>query len=113
MAVRNVSSGKSFVAACRAPSATMFFTIALPRSTAISVKGTPKTCTPAWNGGGFFTTELSYRMVPPTGTSGANFARLGALNATRIAGCGEAGDRTSSALTCTSAYDVPPRDSGP
>ena len=40
--------------------------------------------------------ELSYTMVPPGATVDANFVRLGALNAMRMLGLGEAGESTSS-----------------
>ena len=59
------------------------------------------------------TTELSYRITPPARTVGPNLARLGALKATNTCGSGAAGDSTSLAARCTSAYEVPPRDSGP
>ena len=35
------------------------------------------------------------------------------LKAIRTFGFGDAGERTSPSATWTSAYDVPPRDSGP
>jgi hypothetical protein len=53
--------------------------------------------------GGSNITELSYMIVPPGATVGANFARLGALNAIRIFGFGDAGERTSSLAIRTSA----------
>ena len=58
------------------------------------------------------------QKAPPMAVKGC--ANLMATNFTlrnphakSTCGCGEAGESTSSTATCTSAYDVPPRDSGP